>query len=288
LWDNGNTPAEELQNVMQVRKTAISQFSKDNIRAGEPYTVLEDVFVPLYFYHRYQVEAAVKVIGGADYNYASRGDDQEIVKSVSPELQLETLVEGLNSCKAEALAIPESLLELFPPRAYGYYKTRESFKGKTGLTFDPVSAANTSCDFTLRLLLLPERMNRVVLQSALSSKQLELKDVFSLLIKSSFEASYDNKYKQLVQRQFQMNTLKYLMNLAVSDKSFTEVKALANETIETIVKDFLMKSQNVENKEFLRLIKNFMEKPEDFKLNSAPKIPDGSPIGMDICNYNSY
>jgi hypothetical protein len=35
------------------------------------------------------------------------------------------------------------------------------------------------------------------------------------------------------------------------------------------------------------IIKEFYEHPEKFKLEAAPKIPDGSPIGSDSCNYNS-
>ena len=49
LWDNGKDPSEELKNVLAVRKIALSQFSEDNITSSQPYTVLEDVFVPLYF-----------------------------------------------------------------------------------------------------------------------------------------------------------------------------------------------------------------------------------------------
>src|SRR5690606_4879185 len=70
LWDNGKSASAELERVLKVRAKAISNFSKDNIRTDEPYSVLEDVFVPLYFFQRYQVEATSKVVGGLDYNYA--------------------------------------------------------------------------------------------------------------------------------------------------------------------------------------------------------------------------
>jgi hypothetical protein len=33
--------------------------------------------------------------------------------------------------------------------------------------------------------------------------------------------------------------------------------------------------------EMVRRINRFMEEPEDFKVIPTPKIPDGSPIGMD-------
>ncbi len=73
LWDNGKNAAEELERIMDVRQKAIENFSLDNIRTGEAFSVLEDVFVPLYFFHRYQTEAAVKLIGGLNYTYAVKG-----------------------------------------------------------------------------------------------------------------------------------------------------------------------------------------------------------------------
>ena len=49
LWDNGESASEELLDLLELRKTAIANFSEDNIRKGEPYSVLEDVFVSLVF-----------------------------------------------------------------------------------------------------------------------------------------------------------------------------------------------------------------------------------------------
>ncbi|MGB1451478.1 MAG: zinc-dependent metalloprotease, partial [Marinirhabdus sp.] len=83
LWDNGAGAAKELEDLLKLRKKAMDNFSAENIRTGEPYTVLEDVFVPLYFYHRYQTGAAVKLVGGMDYNYALKGDGQ-LIKQVLP------------------------------------------------------------------------------------------------------------------------------------------------------------------------------------------------------------
>ncbi|MBT8272224.1 MAG: zinc-dependent metalloprotease, partial [Bacteroidia bacterium] len=83
LWDNGESATDELKNVLAVRAKAMSNFSVDNIRTNEPYSVLEDVFVPLYFFHRYQTEAAVKLVGGLDYNYAVKGDGQFTTRAIS-------------------------------------------------------------------------------------------------------------------------------------------------------------------------------------------------------------
>jgi len=159
LWDNGTSASEELNDILKVREVAIANFSKDNIPTNVPYSTLEDVFVPLYFAHRYQVEAATKLIGGMHYNYALKGTSEFQNSVLDKASQKSGLQAVLNSISAKALAIPKETLKLFPPRAFGYGKTRESFKGKTGVSFDPLSAASTASDLSLKLLLNPERMN---------------------------------------------------------------------------------------------------------------------------------
>jgi hypothetical protein len=187
LWDNGKTASEGLEDVLKVRAKAISNFSKDNIRTNEPYSVLEDVFVPLYFFHRYQTEAATKVVGGLDYNYAVKGDGQFTTKVVDVKAQRETLHSVLKTLDAEVLAIPKDKLDLFPPRAFIYGRSRESFKGKTGVGFDALSVVSTASDMTLKLLLDPQRANRLVQQKSLDNKQLSLDEVLQLLINESFK-----------------------------------------------------------------------------------------------------
>ncbi|CAN0363174.1 unnamed protein product, partial [Ectocarpus sp. 4 AP-2014] len=116
LWDNGKNASDGLNDLLEVRKMAIANFSADNIRSNEPYSVLEDVFVPLYFFHRYQTEATVKLIGGMDYNYAVKGDGQLISKVIDKKQQEEALKTDLKTLSPEVLAIPEDKLMLFPPR----------------------------------------------------------------------------------------------------------------------------------------------------------------------------
>ncbi|BAO77195.1 zinc-dependent metalloprotease [Winogradskyella sp. PG-2] len=285
LWDNGKTAAEELTSVLELRKQAISNFSKDNIRSYEPYSVLEDIFVPLYFYHRFQVEAATKVIGGLDYNYAVKGDNQLTSKPVDVIIQKETLDAILKTLNANTLAIPKDKLGLFPPRAFGYNRSRESFKGKTGVAFDPLSAANTASDMSLKFLLHPQRANRLVLQKSLDVNQLSLDEVIEKLITNSFAKNIEDSYLSEIQEQINVNVLKYLMNLAVNNQSYFKVKAIANKALRDIAKNnFGLEATQYQ---YGLIIKEFYEHPEKYKIESSPKIPDGSPIGSDICNYNS-
>ena len=283
LWDNGKTPAQELSEILRIRQIGISNFSKDNIRSFEPYTVLEDVFVPLYFFHRYQTEAATKVIGGSDYNYALKGDGQFTVKPIDALMQKRTLDVILNTINVETLAIPKEKLELFPPRAYGYNRTRESFKGKTGVTFDPFSAVNTASEMALKFLLHPQRANRMVLQKSLDNNQLGLKEVIDNVIGTTFKKEYKDRYLSEQQHQINANVLKYLMNLATHEESYFQTKAIANQAISD-----LSNSLNISEPTSIQYgfkIKEFFEHPEKFKIGNSPKIPDGSPIGGGFCQY---
>ncbi|MEH6536071.1 MAG: zinc-dependent metalloprotease [Psychroserpens sp.] len=287
LWDNGKSASEELESVLKVRAQAISNFSKDNIRQGEPYSVLEDVFVPLYFFHRFQTEAATKVVGGLDYNYAVKGGGQDIVKSIDAGTQKEALNQILNTISAEVLAIPRDKLALFPPRATGYRRSRESFSSKTGVAFDPMSAASTASDMTLGLLLHPQRANRMIQQKSLDDKQLGFDDMLKEILNASFGKRYNDVYKDETQQLINERVLIHLMNLAVNDQSFFQVKAIANEAISSLIRDYLSdkKKPSAYTSQYQMMIKEFREHPEKFKIENAPKIPDGSPIGSGFCNY---
>jgi hypothetical protein len=287
LWDNGKSASEELENVLKVRAKAISNFSKDNIKTGEPYSVLEDVFVPLYFFHRYQTEAATKLVGGLDYNYAVKGDGQMITKAIDAKTQKEALQAILKTLSAETLAIPQDKLGLFPPRAFQYWRTRESFRGNTGVAFDPFAPVETSSDMTLGLLLNPERMNRVYQQKVLDKSQLGLKEFLEILIDATIKKKTENSYQGEVQQVINLSVLNNIMALSASEKLMPQAQALVNfEVMKLKVK---LQERRVDPMAMFMVkeIDKFLGNPKGFKAPSSPKIPDGSPIGSDACFYHS-
>ena len=297
LWDNENDVVKGLDNILAVRDKAINDFSKFNIKSYETYSKLEDVFVPLYFLHRYQTEAVVKLIAGLDYNYATRDDNQTVVNDVSFSRQSKALASIIKTLEVKNLAIPKSKLELFPPRAYNYPRTRESFKSMTGVSFDPFSAVSTASEMSLSLLLNPERMNRLIVQSSLSKTPLQNMNLNYLLTtltnntfktKDNFNSKNYDKYMFENQQVINNNYLKFLLNLASNKKSFFQVKSVANKEIRNIA-TFLSskKNKNIYSSEYLNTIRKFNTKPELFELISSPKIPDGSPIGSTHCNLTN-
>ena len=285
LWDNGKDVYRELNRLLELRKTAISNFSIDNIKTGEPYSVLEDVFAPLYFFHRYQTEATIKLIGGLDYNYAVKGSSLTPVERVSKSDQMKALEAALNTLDAEALAIPERILDLFPPRAFGYARSRESFKSKTGVGFDALGASATASDMSLGLLLHPERANRLIQQKSLEKSNLGLEEVLEELVKNTFGKQHDSAYLTEVQNTINFDVLKHLMNLSANPGSIPQAKAFANKTLKGLKNEF-RESNSAVVQEMTYRIDQFMDEPEKFKVISSPKIPDGSPIGSFQCLNN--
>lgn len=60
LWDNGASAAEELNRMLDLRKNKLASFGLNAIPEGTPHAMLEEVLVPLFLMHRYQVEATSK------------------------------------------------------------------------------------------------------------------------------------------------------------------------------------------------------------------------------------
>ncbi len=155
LWDNGADAADELERILKIRAVALDQFGENAIKPGTPMAQLEETLVPLYLLHRYQAEAAIKLIAGLDYRYNLRGDGQPNPVIVAPEEQQKAIAEVMKTLEPQTLTLPESLLAILPPHPPADPRTQESFPSQTGLTFDPVAAAESAADLTLNVLLNP-------------------------------------------------------------------------------------------------------------------------------------
>ncbi len=289
LWDNGNNSVDELERVLEVRKKAISNFSSDHIKLNEPYSVLEDVFVPLYFFHRYQVEAAVKLVGGIEYSYAVKGDRQTIVNPVNPIIERKALASILNSISVETLKIPSRIVALFPPRAFGYPRSRESFGSKNGVAFDALNAVSTATTLVVDLLFHPERVTRMVHQKALYENQLGFDELIDEVFDFSFKKNYTNRYENEIQQSINNVILQKLLELSVSNKGSFQVKSIILAKVKEL-KVWLEKNvgtgdRSIYNNGYIHQINRFFKDPSQFKKEVTPKIPDGSPIGTIGCDF---
>jgi len=294
LWDNGADATQELNRLLAVREFSLNQFGENNILMGQPLALLEEVLVPLYLSHRYQVEAVSKVIGGLDYTYALRGDGQKPTNFVSPESQQAALDALLHTLSPEVLELPESIINMIPPHPPGYPRNREIFRVRTGSTFDPLAAASSAANHTLTLLLHSERAARLVEHHARNESQPGLMAVIDQLIEQTIQASKQNGLAGEIQKEVNFLTIHHIMRLA-SDKSAPgQVQAIAMYELEnlsgwlesdaTVSRDAAWKAHYT----FLNQeISRFMNDPSSPMELEVPDMPDGSPIGL-MCGENDW
>ena len=283
LWDNGANVIDGLKNVMKVRAKALKQFGENNIRPGMPMAMLEDVLVPVYFYHRYQLEAVTKIIGGLDYNYALRGDGQFTTRPVSKEEQSKAINLIMECLDPSFLKLPDTIVSLIPPRPAGYISSRELFHKRTGLAFDALSPAETAADLPLSFLFNSERVSRLEQYSV--NGGFTLNEMLSDLVNMTWKAKRRTGMEKLIQQQTEQVLLTYLLALSIDNKASFQAtaddrKALADLKIwiqsqQKITKDA---SYNAH----LLLAIDRMKKPEDAKPTLHEEIPPGSPIGSDF------
>ncbi|MEL6852407.1 MAG: zinc-dependent metalloprotease, partial [Bacteroidota bacterium] len=234
LWDNGGNSAQELNRIMQVRAQAISKFGPHNIQEGHPMASLEEVLVPLYFAHRYQIEATAKVVGGMYYRYGARGDKITANRIASAEEQVEALQSLLKTLEPQALALPERILNMIPPRPAGYQRGRENFKIRTGFTLDPLAAAEATANLTLSLLLHPQRAARLVEFNARNQENPSLSGVIEQLLDATWKQPQKDPYLAEVSRTVNYLVQQHLMHLAAETSAPTQVRAIAFQQLDQL------------------------------------------------------
>jgi hypothetical protein len=284
LWDNGADPITELKRVMEMRKIALRDFTEKKITKATPMANLEEVLVPMYMFHRFQVEATAKVLGGADYNYALRGDGQMVLEPVPAIKQREAFNALMATLLPEFLAVPEHILKMIPPRAFRYdANPRETFKRHTGLAFDPLAPAEAAAGLTLRMILNPERCSRLISQKVLKADLPTFAEISSEMTKRLWKKAgmfSNNSYYAQIDRMVAMQFLDQLIKLANNKETTMDVRSNAYGAIDDI-KNWI-KSSNVDGAGFARLtllkIKQFEENPEAVISSNSLTPPDGQPI----------
>ena len=283
LWDNGADAVTELKRMMTVRARALTKFGETAIKRGAPMASLEDVLVPVYLHHRYQLEAAIKVVGGVTYAYSMRGDGVAgpvSVPAARQNLAIDAIADVLSPAN---LALPRSLLAQLPPRPFLIASTRELFDRWTGITFDPLSPGATIATVTFDLLLDEERAARMVAQHAIDPTLPGfsdlLKKVESRIFVGTNPSAYDAALSALVQRAY----VDHLLTLAESaDMPLVRAEsrwALVN-MLGASLRPGVTGRGNASTEQLAADIRSWMAgtyKPADKKMKIT--VPPGSPIG---------
>lgn len=283
VWDNGADPVASLQEAVRVRRVALLRFGERNLRAGTPLGLLEETLVPVYLWHRYQVDAAAKLIGGVNYAYAVKGDGQVPTQPV-PNDQQSRAIEALLAClEPDFLDLPDSVTRLLSPAPSGYGNAREMFPRDTGLVFDPLAAAGSAADIVLAALLHPERAARLVEQHRKDRNAPSLDGLLSRLADQQF-GTVSNEIRRRV-HQGVVDRIKLL----VLEGSPAVRSAAENALVrlqERLASVRVNPSDPAEQAHARRLaneIKRFLERPTAEEMRPAlPSVPPGAPIGAGV------
>ncbi|MFL6335956.1 MAG: zinc-dependent metalloprotease [Pyrinomonadaceae bacterium] len=295
LWDNGADPVASLRHEMEVRRIALGQFGLANVPAGTPLSLLEAKFLPLYLHHRYQLQAAVKSVGGLYYTYAVKtaagvASPAEVQQVVPAARQRDALAAVLDTLKPEELAVPPRILQLIPPRAFGYEGgTQELFAKRTDPAFDPVAAAVVAADLAVSRLLEPRRAARLIQFHALDKSNPDFGDVVDALLSRTWrEPVARDPYHAAVQRAVQSLVVERLMDLAADDGASPQVRGVATEGLRLLLLGETASGLNAASLEptaaHLRStheeIERFLARPDaPRKRTPQPTTPPGDPIG---------
>lgn len=283
VWDNGSNLVDHLKHEIEVRRIGLESFGLANIREGEPVSTLEDVLLPLYMHHRFQMNAAAQSIGGADYRYALRGDGQIPFQIIPGEEQRDALETVLSTLSPEFLALPQRILDLLPPAAYRFNPS-EPFPGRTGLLFDPLAAAEASASLSVSMILHPARMARLVAYGSMGGSienYPDLEEVIDRLIAVTWGTSTpDNEYHLQILRTVQRVTANEMMVQASSDEATGAVKAVLMDRLEKLARRLERQGNaiNAHQAAMVADIRRWQQRNEGTMPGPALQMPAGDPI----------
>ena len=281
-WSNGTNAVPELKRMLDMRRVALSRFGEQAIKRDEPMASLEEVLVPLYLHHRYQVEATASTVGGLYYIYAMRGDGREPVR-FAPAAEQRAAVQALiGTIKPSELALPADLLKKIPPRPSGYGRTRELFPRYTGQMFDAITPAVVAANMTVGLLLNDARAARLVEQHALDPSMPGLEWVLDELITATSKPQTASPYEAEIGRAVQRVVMEHVMTLAGS-ADMPQVRALATARLlpwKTMNAPTATGADAAHRAALGEDIRRFLDRPlTPVTRADLPDAPPGAPIG---------
>lgn len=281
LWDNGKDPVTELDRIYQLREKALARFGTNSIPAGTPYSELEKVLVPVYLMHRYQVDAASKIMGGVEYRYGVKGDGADnVVRDIPLDIQFDAMQVLMQSLDPSFLSLPQSLLQYLAPAAKGYGRNRESFKSHTGLGFDRIAIAEVAINHTLKFMLQPQRLARLAQHpDSDDALGLYLHEMTLQIFNMNNDKADHKRLKRLAQNRY----VAYLAGLLSQSSIDQQVVALARYELDRIARQYIRSTASTADKAhaaYLKdLIADVLSGEKKLELPKEMPLPPGSPIG---------
>lgn len=277
LWDNGDDPLAALREAVAIRRFALERFGAENIALGRPLAELQEVLAPLYFHHRYQLQAAAKLVGGMEYHYAMRGDGQKATRIVEASRQRAALTELVGLLDPDELRIPERILELLAPRPAESTPNREMFGSRTAPAFDALGAAATAAELVVAELLIEARLERMIDFHRRSATYPDADEVLNAL--AARAAASTREADAALDEVTRAAIVQRLIRLASSTEASPALLSRAERTLQDIGERL---PPDRHGTFWRRGIERFLNREFDPErpASLAREAPPGSPIGM--------
>ncbi|HWE46412.1 MAG TPA: zinc-dependent metalloprotease [Caulobacteraceae bacterium] len=239
LWDDGPDPAAELTRMMSVRRIALDNFGLRALHPGEPVQDLRRKYVPVYLLHRYQVDAASKMLAGVAYVYSLNGDAHEAAPLVPASDQRRALDAMLATLSPAELDTPERLLPLLSAGYSGSDDRQfdiEVFATQGGPVFDPLVAADVAASMTLNAILAPDRLDRLADQHRRDPNEPGVEEVLDKLIGQVWAAPGANEGRLgEVRRRIETRTLVSLAEAERASGTSREVASIIDQKVSSLM-----------------------------------------------------
>jgi hypothetical protein len=191
----------------------------------------------------------------------------------------------LATLKPETLALPESLLQIIPPRPPEYPRDREDFKIHTSPAFDALAPAESAAQHTLEFLFNSERAARLVEFHARNRENPGLSDVLEAVLAATWKSPHGSGYNEQIALTVDNVVLYDLMTLSANDRASDAVRGIASLKLREL-HDWLetqSAGMAISDKAHIffarQRIELFEKDPKRIDLTAPFEPPDGPPIG---------
>ncbi|SFU57646.1 zinc-dependent metalloprotease [Pseudoduganella namucuonensis] len=290
LWDFGPDSLKTWDALTAVRRRALDNFSlavlPNERQAGE----IEARLVPVYLLQRYQSEALARLLGGAEFEYATSGDvkaglAKSGMRAIPAATQRQALDRLADTLRAEYLALPANVLDVLTPPAQGYERGREYFETRMNSVFDAFSAVEAGAAQSAGLLLDAARLNRLAWQHARDARQPGAGEALDLLLRRTWKrdpvpaAIAGGEAVQIAANWVLLDGLLNALNAGQLHAGVdAELRGKARELAQWLAKNPGTGVTADSRRQAAELIRAYLADPTRVKLRPAPTIPPGAPI----------
>ncbi|MEO0422895.1 MAG: zinc-dependent metalloprotease [Pseudomonadota bacterium] len=279
LWDNGADPLARLEELMRIRALALKKFSAAVLRPGRPLYEAEARLVPVYLVHRYQLEAAAKLIGGTHYRYGLRREAVPDPAPVSAKRQLRAIDAVLGASAVDTLLVRPHIRALMHPPESESARTREYFTHRTGRVFDPNAPVRAGAQLTASLLLDSQRAERLLAQQAQDPALPSLDVLLERIATDRIQLSEGGtSAKAVAAREIAWTFLRELQRLSIDANASQGVRTTVMGTLRDIQGWASEQAASSYHQELAAELTRFLERPSEASLGPRHPIPPGSPI----------